>query len=263
MEVPTPTANGNAEPGPGANGNAAPAPNANGSAVPAIRSPVDDSTGNDDSSPAMKRKKRSRKPKKGKGFDLTLSQNEIEAPQQSVPTKIPFKISNGGAQDSDSYVNRSHIIFGEENSFMDSETAEDFVDRKVGEAKKAEEEATEEEEEEEETEEIKKQKAIGGEDVTGWSPIGSLPKEGDIVAFKVMEMDENYCPQISDFKVGMVKSNQGGKDRLQIRLFNFTRQKVKGKFEMRLKKKKKKGEEEEEKAQEKEEGEEQEGGEEL
>ena len=128
------------------------------------------------------------RPKKGKGFDLTLShqiQNEIESPQQSVPTKIPFKISNGGGQNSDSYVNRSHIIFGEENSFVDSETAEDFVDRKVGEAKMAEEEATEEEEEEEETEEIKKQKAIGGEDVTGWSPIGSVPKEGDIVAFKV------------------------------------------------------------------------------
>ena len=78
--------------------------------------------------------------------------------------------------------------------------------------------------------------------------------------FQVMEMDENYCPQISDFKVGLVKSNQGGKDRLQIRLFNFTRQKVKGKFEMRLKKKKKTGGDEE--AQEKE-GEEQEEGEEM
>ena len=78
-----------------------------------------------------------------------------------------------------------------------------------------------------------------------------------------MEMDENYCPQISGFKVGVVKSNQGGKDRLQIRLFNFTRQKIKGKFEMRLKKKKRKGAEEGEDAAEGKEGEEQEGGEEL
>ena len=74
-------------------------------------------------------------------------------------------------------------------------------------------------------------------------------------------MDDHYCPQISDFKVGVVKSNAGGKDRLQIRLFNFTRKKNKGKFEMRLKKKKKgkKVEEEgevEEEEKEKEEGEE-------
>ena len=56
-----------------------------------------------------------------------------------------------------------------------------------------------------------------------------------------MEMDDHYCPQISDFKVGVIKANAGGRDRLQIRLFNFTRKKNKGKFEMRLKKKQQKG----------------------
>ena len=71
-----------------------------------------------------------------------------------------------------------------------------------------------------------------------------------------MEMDDHYCPQISDFKVGVVKGHGGGKDRLQIRLFNFTRKKSKGKFEMRLKKKKGKKEEEAEEGEgEKEEGE--------
>ena len=63
---------------------------------------------------------------------------------------------------------------------------------------------------------------------------------------QVMEMDDHYCPQISDYKVGVVLANVGGRDRLQIRLFNFRRKKVKGKFEMRLKKKKKAGEEGEE-----------------
>ena len=66
---------------------------------------------------------------------------------------------------------------------MESETADEFVERKA-----VEEEATEEEEEEEVTDEIEKQRAIAEEDVNGWSPIGNVPKEGDIVAFKVWEL---------------------------------------------------------------------------
>jgi len=260
------------------NGDAAIAANEESAAADAGEKATDDST------TPVKRKKRSRKAKKNKGFDLTLphggvSRWETIQPQPAV-TKIPFKISKYEVTSSGGK-GPSHIVFGEgdEGSFNEgslnegmeeeqpaSEENEGQIEDEVIPSGQVEEEATEEEEEEEEeqgeeTEEMKKEKAIGDEDVNAWDPISEIPKEGDIVAFKVMEMDDHYCPQISDFKVGVVKSNAGGKDRLQIRLFNFTRKKNKGKFEMRLKKKKKgkKVEEEgevEEEEKEKEEGEE-------
>jgi len=225
--------------------------------------PEGNDVAHDEDSPLKKKKKRTRKPKKNKGFDLTLPHGGVSlwAPVSGAPplaTKIPFKMGQSDAHTSQTQ-GRSHIVFGEgdDESFdsagqdqqHDVEAAEEADNEKAPiPTEQTEETATEEEEEDvgEETEEVKKEKAIGGEDVNDWNPISAIPKEGDIVAFKVMEMDDHYCPQISDFKVGVVKGNGGGKDRLQIRLFNFTRRKSKGKFEMRLKKKGKKAEEAEE-----------------
>ena len=117
-------------------------------------------------------------------------QNEFAAHQTSTPTptKIPFKITDAcGKETETGAINRNHIVFGEEDSFMESESSEQPVEEGANKAKEVE-EATEEETEEEEaeeTEEMKKQRAIGEEDVAAWNPIGSIPKEGDVVAFKV------------------------------------------------------------------------------
>ena len=166
-------------------------------AAEATATPATEGKDDDDNSPA--KKKRKRRPKKAKGFDLTLPHGGMSqwetVPSQLAATshvRVPFKIGHGlGA----SSAGRSRIVFDEEgaadsaagNVMAEMQEVDDVEEEEAaaGDKDLTEEEATEEEEEEEETEESKKEKAIGDEDVNAWDPISQLPKEGDIVAFKV------------------------------------------------------------------------------
>jgi len=194
------------------------------------------------------KKKRKRRPRKNKGFDLSLPANEENKEGQAIPSvaKIPFKVplatgnkivfdddgeAQEGVEDKSEGTPRISLL---QNPFSESVVTD------KAKAEDPDTETEEENEEAEETEESKKEKKMAEENFESWNDLKEMPQEGAIVAFKVMEMNDNYCPQISDFKVGAVKSV--AKDRVVVRIFNFVKQKAKGKFEMKLKKKQVDGE---------------------
>ena len=60
---------------------------------------------------------------------------------------------------------------------------------------------------------------------------GSGPRVGDIIAFKVLEMGENYTPEVSDFKEGKVLECEGT-NTVTFELLKMSKKKKNGKFEI-------------------------------
>jgi len=60
---------------------------------------------------------------------------------------------------------------------------------------------------------------------------GSGPRVGDIIAFKVIEMGENYTPEVSDFKEGKVLECEGT-NTVTFELLKMSKKKKSGKFEI-------------------------------
>jgi len=60
---------------------------------------------------------------------------------------------------------------------------------------------------------------------------GSGPRVGDIIAFKVIEMGENYTPEVSDFKEGKVLECEGT-NTVTFELLKVSKKKKNGKFEI-------------------------------
>jgi len=59
----------------------------------------------------------------------------------------------------------------------------------------------------------------------------SGPRVGDVIAFKIVEMGENYAPEVSDFKEGKVLECDGTKT-VTFELLKMTKKKKTGKFEI-------------------------------
>ena len=59
----------------------------------------------------------------------------------------------------------------------------------------------------------------------------SVPRVGDVIAFKIVEMGENYAPEVSDFKEGKVLECDGT-NTVTFELLKMTKKKKTGKFEI-------------------------------
>ena len=57
------------------------------------------------------------------------------------------------------------------------------------------------------------------------------PRVGDVIAFKVVEMGENYAPEVSDYKEGKVLECDGT-NTVTFELLKMTKKKKTGKFEL-------------------------------
>jgi len=69
-------------------------------------------------------------------------------------------------------------------------------------------------------------------DYSAYHPVSeSGPRVGDVIAFKILEMGENYTPEISDYKEGKVLECDGTKT-VTFELIKVTKKKMGGKFEI-------------------------------
>ncbi|XP_037286874.2 uncharacterized protein LOC119179854 [Rhipicephalus microplus] len=68
-----------------------------------------------------------------------------------------------------------------------------------------------------------------------YPPLKVPPKPGDVIAFKILELDANYCPNVSDYKEGNVLQHNAVSDFLSIELKRAEAKKTYGgKFELEV-----------------------------
>ncbi|XP_037570708.1 coilin [Dermacentor silvarum] len=72
-------------------------------------------------------------------------------------------------------------------------------------------------------------------DYSNYPPLKVPPKVGDVIAFKILELDANYCPNVSDYKEGKVLQHNPVSDFVRIELRQAEAKKTYGgKFELEV-----------------------------
>ncbi|XP_077526022.1 uncharacterized protein LOC144137883 [Haemaphysalis longicornis] len=70
-------------------------------------------------------------------------------------------------------------------------------------------------------------------DYSQYPPLKTPPRVGDVIAFKVLELDYNYCPNVSEYKEGKVVHYNSMSDMIRVQLRNAEAKKTYGgKFEL-------------------------------
>ncbi|XP_071797726.1 uncharacterized protein [Asterias amurensis] len=72
-------------------------------------------------------------------------------------------------------------------------------------------------------------------DFTSFPPLVGPPRQGDVIAYKILELSESYCPELSNYKEGKVLSVDSATGQLEIELSHVTmvtRASKPGKFDL-------------------------------